>query len=162
MWRNRAISDYVSRIDRPRVRRTIFLRNMRQPRQITGGSHDRRVFNRHRNISKSWISHKIARDLAMEPLAYFFSSCYTFHHFSSDIPSNKMKIFCGLRQMLLERKKEREREGGVRCFFVSHERRWYYAMTVMRIIHECSWNKLFTNGEPWVKIRRLVSIELPS
>jgi len=140
-WRNRAISDYVSRIDRPRVRRTIFPRNMRQLRQITGGSHDRGVFNRHRDISKSRISHEIARDLAMEPLAYFFSSCNTFRHFSSDISSNKMEIFCRLRQMLLERKEERERERESEwdSLFICSSRE----EVILRV--KWQWCELFTN-----------------
>lgn len=58
VWRNRAVSDYISQIDRPRVRHTVFPRNTRQPRQITGGSHDRGAFNR-RDISKPRISHEI-------------------------------------------------------------------------------------------------------
>jgi len=48
----------------------IFLRNTRQPRQITGGSHDRGTFSRYRDTSKSRISHEIATKSPL--LAYSF------------------------------------------------------------------------------------------
>lgn len=66
-WRNHVVLDYVSRIDPPRARYLIFLRNTRQPHQITGGSHDRGTFSRHRDISKSRISHETARERSREP-----------------------------------------------------------------------------------------------
>lgn len=61
-WRNHVVLDYVSRIDRPRARCLIFLRNTRQPHQITSGSHDHGTLSRHRDISKSRISHETARE----------------------------------------------------------------------------------------------------